>query len=105
MIAAHAFLRSSLEGRSSSLDLIKWLAMMTMVIDHLRLVWPEMSNLFIPGRLSFPLFCVAIAANVARSKPGDCAEITSSQLFAVGNAPHFNSRYVFNQLSYSQIVK
>ena len=59
---------SPLKCRSSSLDLIKWLAMLTMVIDHLRLVWPEISNLFIPGRLSFPLFCVAIAANVARSK-------------------------------------
>lgn len=61
---------SPLKSRSSSLDLIKWLAMLTMVIDHLRLVWPELSNLFIPGRLSFPLFCVAIAANVARSKQG-----------------------------------
>ncbi|WP_460160673.1 TraX family protein [Pseudomonas sp. S2_B10] len=61
---------SSQISRSSSLDLIKWLALLTMVIDHLRLVWPEMSNLFIAGRLSFPLFCVAIAANVARSKQG-----------------------------------
>jgi hypothetical protein len=61
---------SLLKSRSRSLDLIKWLAMLTMLIDHLRLVWPEMSCLFIPGRLSFPLFCVAVAANVARSKPG-----------------------------------
>lgn len=45
--------------------------MLTMVVDHLRLVWPELSYLFIPGRLSFPLFCVAIAANVARSKQGE----------------------------------
>jgi hypothetical protein len=60
-----------LKSRSGSLDLIKWLAMLTMVIDHLRLVWPDMSNLFILGRLSFPLFCLAIAANVARSKPGE----------------------------------
>jgi hypothetical protein len=44
--------------------------MLTMVIDHLRLVWPEMSNLFILGS-PLPLFCVAIAANVARSKPGE----------------------------------
>ncbi|MNJ24747.1 TraX protein [compost metagenome] len=42
-----------------------------MVIDHLRLVWPEMGDLFIVGRLAFPLFCVAIAANVARTRPGE----------------------------------
>ncbi|MDI3273725.1 TraX family protein [Pseudomonas sp. AL03] len=48
-------------SRSSSLDLIKWLAMLTMVIDHLRLLWPDMSSLFIPGRLSFPFFCLAVA--------------------------------------------
>lgn len=70
MMTAHIAQHSSLQSRSISLDFIKWLAMLTMVIDHLRLVWPEMSNLFIPGRLSFPLFCVAIAANVARSNSG-----------------------------------
>lgn len=71
MIETHPDLNPSLKGRSASLDLIKWLAMLTMVIDHLRLVWPELSTPFIPGRLSFPLFCVAIAANVARSRRGE----------------------------------
>ncbi|MCQ9185955.1 conjugal transfer protein TraX, partial [Streptomyces sp. IBSBF 2953] len=48
MTTAHTNPPSSLKSRNASLDLIKWLAMLTMVIDHLRLVWPEMSNLFIP---------------------------------------------------------
>ncbi|MDD0987845.1 TraX family protein [Pseudomonas shahriarae] len=73
----------SRKRRSSSLDLIKWLAMLTMVIDHLRLVWPDMTNLFIPGRLSFPLFCVAIAANVARSKPGELLTPASGRYLAL----------------------
>ena len=28
-------------GRSASLDLLKWLAIVTMVADHLRFLWPE----------------------------------------------------------------
>ena len=74
---------SALKSRSKSLDLIKWLAMLTMVIDHLRLVWPEMTNLFIPGRLSFPLFCVAIAANVARSKQGEWLTAANGRYLAL----------------------
>ena len=83
MTTAHTSLHSALKSRSSSLDLIKWLAMLTMVIDHLRLVWPEMSYLFIPGRLSFPLFCVAIAANVARSKPGELLTAANGRYLAL----------------------
>ena len=74
---------SLLKSRSHSLDLIKWLAMLTMVIDHLRLVWPEMSYLFIPGRLSFPLFCVAIAANVARSTSGELLTVANGRYLAL----------------------
>lgn len=44
MTTAHTTQHSSLKSRSSSLDLIKWLAMLTMFFDHLGLVWPEMSN-------------------------------------------------------------
>jgi len=60
----------SLHTRDTTLDLIKWLAMLTMLLDHLRYVWPETEWLFIVGRLAFPLFCLGIAANVARSKSG-----------------------------------
>jgi len=57
-------------ARDANLDLIKWLAMLTMLLDHLRYVWPEAEWLFIVGRLAFPLFCLGIAANVARSQSG-----------------------------------
>lgn len=56
--------------RSASLDLLKWLAIATMVGDHLRYLWPDQHWLFVVGRLAFPFFCLAIAANVARSAPG-----------------------------------
>ncbi len=98
----------SLKSRSSSLDLIKWLAMLTMVIDHLRLVWPDMTYLFIPGRLSFPLFCVAIAANVARSAPGELLTAANGRylalmlLFAViSEVPY---RYISNSDSVNVLV-
>lgn len=57
--------------RSAALDLVKWLALLTMLLDHLRFVWPDVSGLFVPGRLAFPLFCLAIAANVHRTSRGE----------------------------------
>ena len=60
----------SRHGRDANLDLLKWLAMLTMLLDHLRYLWPETAGLFIVGRLAFPLFCLGIAANVARSRSG-----------------------------------
>lgn len=56
--------------RHNGQDLIKWIALLTMVLDHMRLAWPSLDNLFILGRLSFPLFCLAIAVNVCRTKVG-----------------------------------
>jgi len=52
--------------RDAALDLLKWLALATMLGDHLRYVWPSLSWLYIPGRLAFPFFCLAIAANLRR---------------------------------------
>ena len=57
-------------ARAAGLDLVKWLAMVSMVIDHLRFFWPTAEWLFVIGRLAFPLFCLGIAANVARSAAG-----------------------------------
>lgn len=60
-------------ARERGLDLVKWLALLTMAIDHLRFVLPGHPLLgwsFVPGRLAFPLFCLALAANLARSRPG-----------------------------------
>ncbi|WP_349975320.1 TraX family protein [Pseudomonas sp. WHRI 8519] len=56
--------------RSAGLDLVKWTAIVTMVADHLRFIWPAADGLFIVGRLAFPLFCLAIAVNVGRSPAG-----------------------------------
>jgi len=57
--------------RDANLDLIKWLAMLTMLLDHLRYLWPQAADwLFIIGRLAFPLFCLGIAANAARASSG-----------------------------------
>lgn len=57
-------------SRDASLDLLKWLAMLAMVLDHLRFVLPHADALFIVGRFAFPFFCLALAANVARAEPG-----------------------------------
>lgn len=56
--------------RHTGQDLIKWIALLTMVLDHMRLAWPSLDNLFILGRFSFPLFCLAIAVNVCRTEAG-----------------------------------
>lgn len=64
--------------RDTGLDLVKWLAMLSMLLDHLRYLWPDAYGLFVVGRLAFPLFCLGIAANVARTRPGE--------LFSEGNA-------------------
>lgn len=52
--------------RDAALDLLKWLALLSMLLDHLRYVWPPLYWLYVPGRLAFPLFCLAIAANLLR---------------------------------------
>jgi hypothetical protein len=55
--------------RDKALDLLKWLAMLSMVMDHLRYVGWHADWLYIPGRLAFPWFCLAIAVNVGRATP------------------------------------
>ncbi|EIK54727.1 TraX family protein [Stutzerimonas stutzeri TS44] len=61
--------------RDSSLDLIKWIALITMIIDHSWYILPvELQELLrgmrTIGRLAFPLFCLSIAANVYRQPIG-----------------------------------
>ncbi|MCW8274780.1 conjugal transfer protein TraX [Pseudomonas sp. PCH199] len=53
--------------RDSALDLLKWLALLCMVLDHLRYVVYSADWLYVPGRLAFPWFCLAMAANLART--------------------------------------
>lgn len=52
--------------RDRALDLLKWLAMLSMVLDHLRYVGWHVDGLYVPGRLAFAWFCLAIAVNVRR---------------------------------------
>lgn len=58
-------------ARHTGQDLIKWIALVTMVLDHMRLAWPATADLFVLGRLSFPLFCLAVAINVSRNPQGE----------------------------------
>ncbi|BBP61992.1 TraX family protein [Pseudomonas sp. St316] len=53
--------------RDGALDLLKWLALLAMVFDHLRYVGFSVDWLYVPGRLAFPWFCLAMAANLGRS--------------------------------------
>ncbi|MNJ54677.1 TraX protein [compost metagenome] len=77
--------------RSAGLDLVKWLAMASMVIDHLRFLVPTAEWLFVIGRFAFPLFCLAIAANVARSAVG--------QAFTAANGRYLGWMLAFCVLS------
>ncbi|WP_409265685.1 TraX family protein [Pseudomonas sp. KCJK8521] len=77
--------------RSAGLDLVKWTAMLTMVADHLRFLWPAADGLFVVGRLAFPLFCLAIAVNVARTRCG--------ALYTRGNLRYLGLMLVFAVLS------
>lgn len=65
-----------IRSRDAALDLIKWLALLTMLIDHLRHAWPALYFLYVPGRLAFALFCLAIAANVARPTVGNASGLS-----------------------------
>lgn len=53
--------------RDGALDLLKWSALLAMVLDHLRYVGFSADWLYVPGRLAFPWFCLAMAANLGRS--------------------------------------
>lgn len=80
-------------GRERGLDLVKWLALLSMAVDHLRFLLPGHELLrwsFVPGRLAFPLFCLALAANLARARPG---------VFAAGERRHLGALALFALLS------
>lgn len=58
-------------NRNNSLDLVKWIALLSMIIDHTWYILPtELQEPFrwmrTVGRLALPLFCLSIAANVYR---------------------------------------
>lgn len=60
--------------RIVALDLLKWVAIVTMVIDHAVYLAPESLSVWhVPGRVAFPLFCLVIATHVFRQQPGQLA--------------------------------
>lgn len=61
--------------RDNSIDLIKWISLITMIIDHSwYILTPDLQEplrwMRTIGRLAFPLFCLVIAANVYRQPIG-----------------------------------
>ncbi|ENA27128.1 hypothetical protein HMPREF1487_09341 [Pseudomonas sp. HPB0071] len=70
----------NLAVRDKSLDLIKWLALVTMVVGHLRILMPDtLSWTVVPGRAAFPLFALILAANVLRQPQGRWKTRTNSR--------------------------
>ncbi|MCZ9766261.1 TraX family protein [Pseudomonas aeruginosa] len=65
--------------------------MASMLLDHLRYLWPDSDWLFIVGRLAFPFFCLALACNVARSLAG--------QFFTDANVRYLGWLMAFSILS------
>lgn len=56
------------DQRNKALDLIKIIAILSMVIDHLRYILPEYQNILVTfGRWAFPFFAFLIAANTHRA--------------------------------------
>lgn len=63
------------EERDNALDWVKWIALVAMVLDHTWFILPAEwqdpgYGLRVAGRLAFPMFCIAIAANVVRQPAG-----------------------------------
>jgi hypothetical protein len=61
--------------RDNSLDLVKWIALLAMIIDHIWFLLPAETQeitrwMRVFGRLAFPLFSLAIATNVTRQPAG-----------------------------------
>ncbi|NBF12834.1 TraX family protein [Pseudomonas sp. Fl4BN1] len=61
-----AMLKPNTRQRDGALDALKWLALLSMVLDHLRYVGLNLDGLYVPGRLAFPWFCLAMAVNLTR---------------------------------------
>ncbi|MGZ0783468.1 TraX family protein [Pseudomonas saponiphila] len=61
-----AMLKTDNRRRDGALDALKWLALLSMVLDHLRYVGLSLDWLYVPGRLAFPWFCLAMAVNLTR---------------------------------------
>lgn len=85
-----ALLTAKAVRRDGALDLLKWLALLSMLLDHLRYVGWNLDFLYVPGRLAFPWFCLAMATNLARAG-------------VIGNDAPGQWRYLFRLLVFSLI--
>lgn len=57
-----------IDQRNKALDLIKIIAIVSMVLDHLRYILPEYQNILVTfGRWAFPFFAFLIASNTYRA--------------------------------------
>lgn len=75
-----------MDMRNRNLDLVKWLAMAAMVIDHLRYIplLAGYSNFWLMvGRFAFPFFCLTMAANVIRPNARSSPYIWKLLIFAL----------------------
>lgn len=50
--------------RNPAEDWLKWLAIATMFIDHLRYISPTLELLYYPGRISYPIFAILCGFNM-----------------------------------------
>lgn len=67
-------LKPNAAPRDGALDALKWLALLSMVLDHLRYVGLSLDWLYVPGRLAFPWFCLAMALNLTRIRVGPATD-------------------------------
>lgn len=94
-------------NRNNSLDLVKWVALLSMIIDHTWYVLPTESQepfrwMRIVGRLAFPLFCLSIAANVYRQPteyPGGWKYLGGMILFALISQQPYSKFFEGNYLN------
>ena len=57
--------QSAVRDRNRALDLLKWIAIVTMVIDHASILFPQYNLLLRTiGRWAFPIFCIMLAFNL-----------------------------------------
>lgn len=57
--------QTAVRDRNRVLDLLKWIAIVTMVIDHTSILFPQYNLLLRSiGRWAFPVFCIMIAFNL-----------------------------------------
>lgn len=57
--------------RQPELDLVKWMALVAMTLDHLRFAWPALEPMTLIGRFAFPAFAAVMAAHALRQvEPG-----------------------------------